>query len=149
MNRPRVLIALLALLAASAGSAADGSSEVALRVRYVGNEGFVVEGDGRRVAIDALFGEGIPGYAAAPAPLRAELERGTGEWGSVAVALATHHHGDHFDPAAVGRFLEANPEARFVSTPQAVERLRPRGRRGSRCCAAATRCSRSRAPSNG
>ncbi|MCP4201194.1 MAG: hypothetical protein GY769_04590 [bacterium] len=48
------------------------------------------------------------------------------EWGNVEIALATHYHGDHFDPDAVARFLVANPEAVFISTPQAVERLRAR-----------------------
>jgi L-ascorbate metabolism protein UlaG (beta-lactamase superfamily) len=95
-----------------------------LRVRYLANEGFLVEGDGKRVLIDALFGQGIDGYPVVPSELRRELEGGTGEWGGVDAALATHHHGDHFDPASVTRFLEANPSAAFVSTPQAVERLR-------------------------
>lgn len=117
--------ALVLAVAAAAGAAAEPALAGATpRVWYLGNEGFLVEAAGRRILIDALFGDGIPGYAAVPEPLRSQLERGAGDWGGVELALATHHHADHFDPAAVTRFLEANPEAVFVSTPQAVARLR-------------------------
>ncbi len=94
-----------------------------LRVYYLANEGFLVAGADGRVLVDALFGEGIPGYAVVPADLRIAIEQGTGAWGDVAVAMASHYHADHFDPAAVGRFLRANPRAVFVSTPQAIEAL--------------------------
>lgn len=102
-----------------------------LEVRYLANEGFLVEAWGRRVLVDGLFGTGISGYDAVPPEVRSQLERGAGSWGNIQVAIATHHHGDHFDPESVIRFLEANPEAVFVSTPQAVERLTRRLTRGA------------------
>jgi L-ascorbate metabolism protein UlaG (beta-lactamase superfamily) len=106
-----------------AAPAAVASPTGVLEVRYLANEGFLIEGAGKRVLIDALFGSGIPGYAAAGPAVRSELEASSGEWSGVRVALATHHHGDHFDPAAVERFLAASPEAVFVSTPQARARM--------------------------
>jgi L-ascorbate metabolism protein UlaG (beta-lactamase superfamily) len=42
----------------------------------------------------------------------------------VDLVLATHLHGDHFDPEPVGRHLLANRSADFVSSVQAVELLR-------------------------
>jgi len=102
---------------------AGAAAGAALEVRYLANEGFLVDGAGRRVLVDALFGAGIPGYAAVAAQLRPALEGGEGDWGGVGLALATHDHPDHFDPGAAIRFLEANPEAVFVSTPQARARL--------------------------
>ena len=92
-------------------------------VRYLANEGFLLEAGGRRVLIDGLFGAGIGGYPAVPPELRAQLEAGTGAWGGIEVALASHFHGDHFAAGAVARFLESNPQAVFVSTPQAIQRL--------------------------
>ena len=96
-------------------------------VRYLANEGFLVEAAGQRVLIDGLFGPGIAGYPVVPPETRTEIEQGTGDWGGVQVALATHFHGDHFDAEAVRRFLTANPEATFVSTPQALELLADAG----------------------
>jgi L-ascorbate metabolism protein UlaG (beta-lactamase superfamily) len=105
------------------GATAVEASAPDLEVHYLANEGFLIEGAGKRVLVDALFGAGIAGYAAASPPLRTSLETGTGDWGGVDVALASHHHGDHFDPVAVARFLAANPAAVFVSTPQAKARM--------------------------
>ncbi len=94
-----------------------------LDATYLANEGFMVEGGGVRVLVDALFGPGVTGYPVLPEATRAELERGAGPFAGVTVALASHHHPDHFDPGTVARFLVSNPEAVFVSTPQAVARL--------------------------
>jgi len=96
------------------------TTDAALRVTYLGNEGFLIESGAQRVLIDALFGQGISGYEVVPSHLREALESGSEPWDGVAVALASHFHRDHFDPLAVGRFLEANPEALFISTPQAA-----------------------------
>jgi len=94
-----------------------------LAVTYLANEGFMIEADRTRVLIDALFGAGLPGYPAVPTDVRSRLERGEDEFSGVALALATHFHGDHFDAAAVARFLTANPDAVFISTPQAAARF--------------------------
>lgn len=87
---------------------------------YLANEG-VLLGDGeRKVAIDALFGDGLDGYPTVPDAVRARLEGATGEFAGIDLLLATHLHADHFSAAAVARHLTANPDALFVSTPAAV-----------------------------
>lgn len=58
-----------------------------------------------------------------PREIRRELEAGSGRFAGVDLVLASHHHGDHFNASAVARFLSAQPNARFVSTHQADERL--------------------------
>ena len=110
--------AVAALLAADEPSAA-----ARLELLYLANEGVIVSDGGRRVAIDALFGDGLPDYPAVPAAERAALEGGRGDFGQIDLLLATHAHADHFDPAAVARHLAANPDALFVSTPAAVAAL--------------------------
>lgn len=96
----------------------------AAEITYLANEGFLLAGGGEKVLVDALFGDGLAGYAVVPAELRSKLEAAQPPFDGVDLVLATHFHDDHFDPRAVGRFLAAAPQARFVSTPQAVERLR-------------------------
>ncbi|REK07872.1 MAG: MBL fold metallo-hydrolase [Acidobacteria bacterium] len=92
-------------------------------ILYLGNEGVLVRDGEHAVLIDALFGDGLDGYAAVPEEVRRQVESATGEFDDVDLVLATHFHDDHFDPAAVARQLRANPEALFVSTPDAVGRL--------------------------
>ncbi len=78
---------------------------------------------GRTVVVDALFREGVVNYARTSAPIRESLEEATGAFSDLDLVLATHHHADHFDAEAVLRHLRSNPEARFVSTLQAVSLL--------------------------
>ena len=95
-----------------------------LTVTYIANEGFLLEGGERKVLVDALFGPGISPYPTIPPALRPALEGASPPFDDVDVVLATHHHADHFDAGTVARHLRANPGARFISTPQAVDRLR-------------------------
>lgn len=95
-----------------------------LEITYLANEGFLVSGAGKQILLDALFREGVKGYAAPSAAVREKLEKAAAPFDSVDLALATHYHADHFDPMAVSRHLSSNPRALFVSTPQAVEKLK-------------------------
>jgi L-ascorbate metabolism protein UlaG (beta-lactamase superfamily) len=104
--------------------AAEPGPQDPLCLTYLANEGFLITGAGRKVLVDALHHATVPEYPAVPAATLADLEAARGPFAGVDLVLATHHHGDHFDPQAVGRHLLANRRARFVSTPQAVAQLR-------------------------
>ena len=95
-----------------------------VEVTYLGNEGFLLTAGETRVLVDALYGDGIPGYPAVPRDVRRELEAGRGRFAGVDLVLASHAHADHFDPAAVARHLRANPAALFLSTREAVAAVR-------------------------
>ncbi len=108
----------------AAGASQTGTTAAGADVTYLGNEGFLIAAGDTRIVIDGLFGDGLANYAAVPAEPRRRLESAAGEFAGVDLVLATHHHDDHFAPGAVARHLAANPGARFVSTRQAVDRLR-------------------------
>lgn len=118
------LLALVVLagpvLAATASASTDSGG---VEIVYLANEGFLIRSGGRAVLIDALFGDGIRGYPFVPAEIRRDMELGEPPFDGVQLVLATHQHGDHFDPAAVARFLDGHPEAHFVSTEGAVAEL--------------------------
>lgn len=115
-------IVLLLVLGTAAG--VPPVEDEALVVTFLGNEGFLLESNGRKVLIDALVSPESTAYVRQADELREKLEGGEAPFDEVELVLATHVHGDHFDAAAVARHLRANPQARFVSTPQAVARLR-------------------------
>lgn len=114
-----VLLSRVALPAAEL----EPSRTEGVEITYLANEGFLIRSAEHAVLIDALSGDGIGGYPAVPREVRKSMERGEPPFERVDLVLATHHHGDHFDAAAVADFLERHPEALFVSTDQAVERL--------------------------
>ena len=94
-----------------------------LQVTYIGNEGFLISGGGKKVLIDALYREGVRGYVVVPPERRKKTENAQPPFDNVDLILATHYHADHFDPGAVGTHLLNNPKGIFVSTNQAVDQL--------------------------
>lgn len=92
-------------------------------VTALGNEGFLVEVGDDSVVVDGLY-EGLGGYVAPSEEQRRVRERAEPPFDVVDLALATHHHPDHFDAVVAGRFLEANRAALLVTTPMAVDLMR-------------------------
>ena len=108
----------------ASGEATPGAGEVAsgLQVTFLGNEGFLLEAEGRKVLIDALVSRSMPRYVQQDESLRNTLEGAQPPF-DVGLVLATHVHGDHFDARAVATYLRARPEAVFISTEQALSKL--------------------------
>ncbi|MBK9313783.1 MAG: MBL fold metallo-hydrolase [Acidobacteria bacterium] len=100
-----------------------GGSSPSLEISYLANEGFLIGVDGKQVLIDALFRGGVDGYAVLSKANREKLESAASPFDGVDLVLATHHHDDHFDAQAVAAHLSRNPQALFISTPQAIEKL--------------------------
>ncbi len=120
-----VLLGLLANpLVLSAQSAPSEAKAEGVEVTYLANEGFLITAGETKLLVDALYGDGIAGYAVVPDEPRGQLETASGRFGGVDLVLASHYHDDHFNAQAVARHLANNPDARFVSTLQAVDRLK-------------------------
>jgi L-ascorbate metabolism protein UlaG (beta-lactamase superfamily) len=91
-----------------------------LTVTLVANEGFLVEGGGRKVLIDALFTGPAEGLQVPPPAVLDRLRGGRTPFDGVDLVLVTHHHPDHFDAALVLAFLEGSARAHLVAPPSAV-----------------------------
>jgi L-ascorbate metabolism protein UlaG (beta-lactamase superfamily) len=115
-----ILSPLLLLLLGSLASEPDASAP---SLTYLANEGVVLEGKGGRIFLDAFFGDGLPDYPVVPAALRDSMERGLEGFAGPAAALTTHAHRDHFDPAALARYLGSNAEALAVGPVGIAARL--------------------------
>lgn len=100
-----------------------GMSQAAIDITYVGNEGFLIVAEDKKILVDALYGEGLPGYVIIPQEIREKMEKALPPFQDVDLILATHSHADHFDAQAVANHLLNNTHALFVSTDQAVGKL--------------------------
>ncbi len=109
-------------------SQASSAGTGALEVTYLANEGFMIASGGRKVLIDALFGEGLKGYAVVSPARRELLEKARDPFADVDAVFATHFHGDHFNAEPMLAHLTNNPQAFFFSTPQAADKLRATGK---------------------
>lgn len=90
-----------------------------VRVTFVGNAGFLITVNDKKILIDALF-SGFAGDYTLPREIQDKLAHGLPPFDNIDLVLATHSHGDHFDANLVRRFLSNNPAAVFASTPQAT-----------------------------
>lgn len=85
---------------------------------YVGNSGFLVTVGDKRVLIDAFIDSD-------PSAVKQQLTNAQHPFDHVDLILVTHDHSDHFSPSMVADYMTVNPDAIFVSTSQAAERLEP------------------------
>ncbi len=90
-------------------------------VTYVANEGVFVSDGTSGVLIDALFGEGVEGYARLAPNVLEQMETAKPPYDTVRLVLVTHRHRDHFNAASIVRHLEHNPGAMLVAPANAAE----------------------------
>jgi L-ascorbate metabolism protein UlaG (beta-lactamase superfamily) len=97
------------------------TDEPSVLITYVFNAGFLISSGGKKILVDALFDHCRYGPCS---PSRIGLmENGLPPFDGVDLILTTHIHYDHFDALIVGRHLESNPQALFVSTEDTVNAL--------------------------
>ena len=97
----------------------------AIRLFWLGQAGFVIEGNRRRVVIDPYLSDSLaekyrgsefPHRRMMPAPVSAA------QLTYVDLVLATHAHSDHLDPGTLPELMAANPRAKLVA-PRAAASL--------------------------
>lgn len=89
-----------------------------VEITHLSNAGFFFMCGEKKILIDALFRrEEIP--AEISLAVFGKIQKGLPPFDGIDMALATHAHGDHFDPYSAGKFLENNPEAIFISHNEA------------------------------
>jgi L-ascorbate metabolism protein UlaG (beta-lactamase superfamily) len=81
-------------------------------VTYTGNEGFLIETEGKKILIDAFHRLGN-------VKNQELLQNGQPPFDDVDLILTTHTDRDHFDLHMVGHYLTNHPKTLFISTKQA------------------------------
>ena len=118
---------LITALLLAGGYGVSGAAEIC----HVANAGFVIKGETVAVLIDGLMEEDVyEGRFALPSAeaLKAMNER-TGDYQNLSLVLATHRHGDHFDPKATIRHLRTTSEVHYVLPAEALAALEANGLR--------------------
>lgn len=107
-----------------------GASRGALSAWWLGQAGFLLEGGGWRILVDAYLSDTLaekyrgtvfPHVRLAPPPVE------PGALGDLDLVLATHAHTDHLDPGTLRPIAAANPGCRFVVPASAAEVAVTRG----------------------
>jgi len=117
-------MAIATTVGIAAGDSATKLKGGELTITYIANEGVFLSDTKRGVLIDALYREGVPGYATLAPEVLEKVEAAKPPFDTTRLVLVTHRHRDHFDAASVARHMASNPRARLVTSRQVAERVR-------------------------
>lgn len=106
-------LALLCFLLIAANPA-ENRADSEVEITYTGNEGFLIEAEGKKIMIDAFHRLG-------DVKNQEMLQKGHLPFDDVDLILTTHTDHDHFDLHMVGHYLFNHPKTVFVSTNQATD----------------------------
>ena len=94
------------------------------KITYISNEGFLIEVDGRKVLIDAIFDKIAGSWCDSPSENIVEsMRNSTHPFDSVEIIAITHKHIDHFNESIVVNHLLSNPKGIVICPKQVGELL--------------------------
>ncbi|TJY37818.1 MBL fold metallo-hydrolase [Pontimicrobium aquaticum] len=91
-----------------------------IKIKYLANEGVLIKSKSTQILIDALFKKEFDFLDVLPNSELDIIEKAKASYGSIDIVLATHLHGDHFNPHLVGNHLLNNKEAIFLAPEETV-----------------------------
>lgn len=122
MEMTKIRIHVLMVLAALA-TATYADDERPWGARYLANAGVMIEQGDTKILFDPFFRSDFGQYDLMPRDMEAALFAGTPPWDGIDAIFISHHHGDHFDPSVVVRFLRRWPAVNLYAPQQAVDAL--------------------------
>lgn len=112
-------LTLIILAALSAATYAD--DEAAWQTHYLANAGVMVAKGDIKVLFDPFFRNDYGLYDLVSPETEAAIFAAESPWDGIDAVFISHHHGDHFDPALVMRYLKSRPAVRLYAPQQAVD----------------------------
>jgi polyhydroxybutyrate depolymerase len=88
-----------------------------LVVTYIGNDGFLLQGQDKKVIIDALFDQSFGSYVTPSAFIASRIQKNLNPFDNADVYLVTHNHGDHFTATMVNEYMKQSTKT-FLCGPQ-------------------------------
>jgi L-ascorbate metabolism protein UlaG (beta-lactamase superfamily) len=99
----------------------QNTSEEEIEITFISNAGFLIGSDDKKILVDALWDSS--GGDSVPREVKTLMEQALPPFDNVDLVLTTHVHADHFNASVVGKHLENNLNAIFVSREEVVQRL--------------------------
>jgi L-ascorbate metabolism protein UlaG (beta-lactamase superfamily) len=87
-------------------------------VTYIANEGFLIESNGKKIIIDALFNKGWDNYLTPSDSIVSDIINQQGVFNNSNLMLITHNHGDHFNASMVVRYLLNSSKNILIAPPK-------------------------------
>lgn len=115
-----------AVLLAGVLFAGPGIGDVTLT--RLANDGIILSNARTRVMVDGMVVEPYSIYGGLPAETQSEFMRATGAFGQIDLALVSHRHHDHNQPAFACEFMRKSLATRLVTSSEVVDLMREKCR---------------------
>jgi len=79
-----------------------------MKVTSIANAGLMIEGAGKKILLDAVYGRAPKGFSPIPEAKLEKLVKGEAPFDGVDLVLVSHYHWDHYATDTMKRFLEHN-----------------------------------------
>jgi L-ascorbate metabolism protein UlaG (beta-lactamase superfamily) len=96
------------------------------RITFINNAGFLITVGDKKILIDALYDTNNPNIDP-PKEVIQRIVNAEAPFDNIDVVIATHSHTDHFSADLVRDYLRNNELAVFVSSPDAVRKIKQMG----------------------
>ena len=100
------------------------AADITPQAHYIANMGAMIEHGETKIVFDPLFHYEHDTYDRVPADIEAALLAGVEPWDGIDAVFISHHHGDHFDPAAILKLLRAHQAIELFGPEQAAAAIR-------------------------
>lgn len=107
--------------------AATTTPTAGVDITFLMNEGFLIRSGNSALVIDAFLERNAYGYGAVPATTLDQLTSAAAPYDLVQLALVSHAHADHFQPAPAKRFLEARENALLLGSQAVIDQILDKG----------------------
>ena len=88
-----------------------------MKVTSVANAGLMIEGAGKKILLDAVYGRAPKGFSPIPEEKLEKLTAGEAPFDGITHVLVSHYHWDHYATDTMKRFLEhSDPVLWMVNT---------------------------------
>jgi L-ascorbate metabolism protein UlaG (beta-lactamase superfamily) len=104
------------------------SLQAEIKVTQLANEGVIVEGGDVRIMLDGMVVESYSVYGGLPPAAAEQFDQAAGAFAGIDLALVSHRHHDHNQPAHACRFLQASVQTEFKSSAQVLGLMREKCR---------------------
>jgi L-ascorbate metabolism protein UlaG (beta-lactamase superfamily) len=101
-----------------------GLSAKGQKATYIANSGVLIEYNGNKVIIDALFENGKGRFVTPEDHHINKITGGKAPFDKVKLALFTHSHHDHFDGALGVELLSIQKNMKMITTPQVIDTMK-------------------------
>ena len=114
---------LVLIMVAVVPSTAYADNERTWSAHYLANAGVMIARGDTKILFDPFFRNDYGQYDLVPQEMEAALFAATPPWDGIDAIFISHHHGDHFDPAIVLKFLLRWPTVNLYAPQQALNAL--------------------------